>query len=196
MFLLIDREGPWIQSFVHQYVFEQIVGMGFEYFWVLGWLTLALWAYLIRLPFSFSLFNFLTLIASSARGSVCTHVSILIHISSTQFFFIHCHFFRDWRDLVFYTSLPSIVSVVLVRIKTCMLGSLNVLLFFIKYSWNVITHFSDLVGSWKSEMACGEGEARGSWRSGWYFPHYSTKTHTNTKTKTKTKTDQEEATGS
>merc|ERR1719249_378053 len=42
--------------------------MGFEYFWVLGWLTLALWAYLIR----------------------------------------------DWRDLVFYTSLPSLISVVLI----------------------------------------------------------------------------------
>ena len=26
----------------------QIVGMGFEYFWVLGWLTLALLAFLVR----------------------------------------------------------------------------------------------------------------------------------------------------
>ena len=28
------------------------------------------------------------------------------------------HFSRDWRDLVFYTSLPSLVSFVLVRVKT------------------------------------------------------------------------------
>ena len=119
--------------------------MGFEYFWVLGWLTLALWAYLIRcfqmgstnpsgtteipydVPPNVTDSNDAPRILHQTQSTstnrddktvlktniICqtswcttrTLPPIVVKIVS-----------RDWRDLVFYTSLPSLVSVVLVRL--------------------------------------------------------------------------------
>ena len=53
-------------------------------------------------------------------------------------------FFRDWRDLVFYTSLPSLVSLVLVRIKTWTQNMDNRIQSILSEMSNL---FSDLVGS-------------------------------------------------
>jgi len=65
---IFETTFTFLLEFVGGNKWSTIVGMGFEYFWVLGWLTLAVWAYLIR----------------------------------------------DWRNLVFYTSIPSLGSIVLI----------------------------------------------------------------------------------